>query len=370
MSAPKKIIHRITEEEMLECWKFGLKYFLDPTKSIQNRTVGQNRGLGGILDSFMNKIVESAVCKEIEKLNKDIKCFPDFEIHKLKKGKTEPDIFKIKDEDATEKRDPNLYVEIKYITDSDHWLGPKADEVESILNNEYGITDKAKMFYVYGEIVDAKRTSNDRESSILGAYLKKFLPKDGILKKFHSIRNLSVEIKYVFSIKDIEKFGVHFPAGGYMTNPEIFSEPAKSTRKRILKKMNENVYTSVPTNGKKFPRETGTFLTKTVSGKSKKIRLPYPDPFGDVKFSGEIELHRENHSSTVNHFFRCLSKVTVSHKVLGNWKFNKGDVWNYKIMHSGRDPELRKNNTFVARRNKKVTEKLCASRLKEIARKI
>jgi len=152
-----RIIHKISKKDVQKSWEFGLKYYLDNTKSIQNRTVGQNRGLGGILDSFMNKIVEIAVCKELEKLNKKIKCMPDFEIHKLKKGKTEPDVFKILEKGQKVPRDPNLYVEIKYITDADNWLGPKADEIESIMKNVYEITDTKKMFYVYGEIIDSKK---------------------------------------------------------------------------------------------------------------------------------------------------------------------------------------------------------------------
>jgi len=192
------------------------------------------------------------------------------------------------------------------------------------------------------------------------------IPEDETLENFHSIDDLSVEIKYVFSINDIEKFGTSFPAHGYMTNPQIFLTPAESTQKRILKKMKEGAYTKVSTEEEKFPRETGTFLPKK-EGEETKTRLPYPEPFGDITFTGDMDMYREQLDSTVNHFFHCLENVTVSHKVLGDWEFNKSNIRNYKIAHSGRDPELRKNNTFVARRNKKITAKFGAERLKEIA---
>ena len=367
MARSKKIIHQITKSDVKKCWDFGLKYFLDESKSIQNRTVGQNRGVGGILDSFSNKIVEIAVCSEIEKMNKKIKCVPDFEIHKLAKGKTEPDVFKII-EKKTE-RNPNLYVEIKNITNSDNWLGPKSDEVSSILNNVSGIKRKKDMYYVYGEIKDAKRVNNEsRKSSVLGAYLKHLLPNDITLKEFHSIRDLSVEIKYVFTIKDIEKYGTKFPKGGFMTNPEIFSELKTSTKKRILKNMKNKVYKNVPIKNNTLPRYAGTYINKKGSTKTK--ILPYPKPFGDTKFTGKIEMCIEKRSTRVNRYFHCLSTVKFSNKVLGTWKFKKGDVVNYKIFHSGWDPELRKNNTFVARRNNKITSKMGPRRLKEIARKI
>lgn len=370
MAVQRKIIHKIKEDEVKQCWEFGLKYFLDNKKSIQNRTVGQNRGVGGILDSFMNKIIEIAVCKEISKINKNIECFSDFEIHQLKKGKTEPDVFKVKEKTESVKRDPRVYVEIKNITDGDNWLGPKADELESIQNNEYGIKDTKKMFYVYGEIIDSRKEKNSRKSSILGAFLKKVIPKDATLKQFHDIADLSVEIKYVLSINDIQKMGVHFPAGGYMTNPEIFAEPSKKRKKTILKNMKSGKYTAVSTPNNTFPKETGSFLTEKNGSKTVKKSLPYPESFGEIKYSGQLEMHQEDLSSLTNRFFHCLSKVRVSHSVLGDWEFDKGDVQNFKITYSGRDPQLRKDNTFIARRNEKIAKKLCASRLGEIAKSI
>ena len=141
----KKIIHEITDSEVQQCWEFGLNYFLNSKKSIQNRTVGQNRGVGGILDSFMNKIVEIAVCKELSRLNKKITCLPDFEIHALNKGKTEPDVYKVVEKNSKKERNPKVYVEIKNISDADNWLGPKADEIESIMKNDYKIYDRLCM---------------------------------------------------------------------------------------------------------------------------------------------------------------------------------------------------------------------------------
>ncbi len=367
MAGTKKIIHKITTDEVKKCWEFGLKYFLDPKKGIQNRTVGQNRGVGGILDSFMNKIVEIAVCKELSKLNKKIECLPDFEIHALNKGKTEPDVYRIVEKKSKKKRDPLVYVEIKNITDTDNWLGPKADEIESIENNDLGITDLAKMFYVYGEIVDSKQGANKRKSSILGAYLKKLAPTDSTLSQFHDINDLSVEIKYVFSVKDIQQLGVPFPKGGYMVNPEIFDEPAKSTKVTIQANMEAGKYKKMNIVNGTLPAETGAFLTKAGGSKT---RLPYPRSFGDIKFKGKIEMHEQKLSSLINHFFYCLSDVAVSNDVLGTWTFDKGDVQNYKITYSGRDPELRKDNTFVARRNDKITSKMGPERLGEIASKI
>ena len=95
---PKECIYKITEEDLDKCWEFSLKYYLDETKAVYNRRVGSARGVGGILDSFFLKIIEIAVCKRLEELSKqDIEIPPDLEIRPLKKGKTEPDVYKIVD---------------------------------------------------------------------------------------------------------------------------------------------------------------------------------------------------------------------------------------------------------------------------------
>lgn len=362
-----RIIHKITDDELNQCWKFGLEYFLDNKKDIQARNGGQKRGVGGVLDSFINKIIEIAVCKELSKLNKNIECLTDFKIHPLNKGKTEPDVIRVIEKNNKIERNPNVYVEIKNISHKDNWLGPKADEIKSIQKNNYQITDTKKMFYVYGEIIDSKQSNNDRHSNILGVYMKKLIPEDPTLKVFHDISNLSVEIKYVFSVHDIQKLGVSFPKGGYMTSPEIFNEPAEKTKLRILKYIPLDKYKKMNIQKNILPKETGVFLTKTGG---KKIRLPYPESFGDIKFRGKINMYEEKMDSVINHFFHCLSNVKVSSDALGNWTFKKDDVQNFKIVYSGKDPELAKDNIFVARRNQKITDKLCAKRLANIAKEI
>lgn len=369
MTKQNRITHKITKNELNRCWKFALKYFLDNKKDIANRTGGEKRGVGGVLDSFMNKIIEIAVCKEMSKLNTNIECSTDFKVHQLYKNRTEADIIRVIEKNNKKPRDPKIYVEIKNISSADNWLGPKSDEIDSIKKNRYQITDTKKMFYVYGEIVDSKRSKNDRQSSILGIYLKKLIPNDPTLKMFHDISNLSVEIKYVFSVYDIQTLGVSFPKGGYLISPEIFNEPAKSRKTRFLKNLNK--YTKMNIQKKILPRETGAFITKTKENSEKPtIRLPYPESFGDITFSGKIEMYEQKLSTVINHFFHCLTNVKVSSDVLGNWTFKKGDVQNYKIIYMGQNPELKKDNIFIARRNQKITAKLCAKRLANIAKKI
>ena len=91
--------YQITMDDLLECWNFSIGYFLDPKKDIVDRTNFTQRGLGGIVDSFMKKLHEIAVCEIIKKYNTKIFPATDFELHGVGKtqgdNRTEPDIVQV-----------------------------------------------------------------------------------------------------------------------------------------------------------------------------------------------------------------------------------------------------------------------------------
>ncbi len=91
--------YKITLKDLDECWDFSIGYFLNPKKGVVDRTNLMERGLGGILDSFMKKLHEIAVREIIKKHNKNIRPITDFELHDIGKtqgdNRTEPDIIKV-----------------------------------------------------------------------------------------------------------------------------------------------------------------------------------------------------------------------------------------------------------------------------------
>ena len=119
------IIYKICLDDIEKSWKFALEYYLDESKPIKDRTNFQKRGLGGIIDSFLNKIIEIAVCKKLHEINPKKIFETDFDIHPLTKKKTEPDIINIVEKNR-KSSEPKIYVEIKNSADADDWFGPKA----------------------------------------------------------------------------------------------------------------------------------------------------------------------------------------------------------------------------------------------------
>jgi hypothetical protein len=91
--------YKITMADLEECWNFSVGYFLNPKKDVIDRTNYIERGLGGIVDSFMKKLHEIAVREIINENNKTIFSITDFELHSIGKtqgdNRTEPDIIRV-----------------------------------------------------------------------------------------------------------------------------------------------------------------------------------------------------------------------------------------------------------------------------------
>jgi len=335
------LTYKITKKDLDRCWKFSLKYYLDETKSTTIRSVGSDRGVGGIIDSFFMKILEVAVCKTLEELSvQDIEIPPDFEIRKLKKGKTEPDVYKIIDKKTGKERDPNFYVEAKNLMRNHNWVGPKKHELDSITDNEFGIKDKKKMYYFWCEINDSKfDPAHSRKSSLVGSYLRNISPKNKHLKPFHSYRNMSVKILFVHTVLQIEQ-GIFFPKKSIFADPDFITNEDEC--KKFKKKHDNNDLT-----GYRKTTVTKTFPNpKVYHGKKNHSLLK---TFGKIKFTGNVEMYLKKNQSSKKYFFKCNTPVKITSNV-GTWKLKKGDFRCYHIKPSGQYAEMRDDNYFLPRR--------------------
>ena len=357
-----EFIYKITADDLDRCWKFSLQYYLDETKPVFNRRVGSARGVGGIIDSFFLKIIEIAVCKILEGLSsQDIEIPPDLEIRPLKKGKTEPDVYKIVDKKTKEERDPKVYVEVKQLQSNHNWVGPTEKELDSITANEFGVDDENKMYYFWCEIKDPNfEEGAGRRSSLLGSYLKHLAPGNENLKTFNDFSDMYIEIKFVHTVAEIKQ-GMHFPEDTVLVDPEVFTQDGTSSFKKKHADGDLAGYDKIPAT-KTFPEPT------TYSGGKNHSLL---DIFGDIKFAGKIDLYAKKDQASKKYFFACKTPVGVSSK-LGKWHFKKGEVWSYHVRPSGAFPKLRNDNYLQPRRMLKQEKLYQPSKalLEKIAREI
>ena len=347
---------------MKKCWKFAIEYYLDESKPIKDRTNHQKRGLGGISDSFLNKIIEIAVCKKLHEINSKKEFKTDFEIHPLTKKKTEPDIIKIVEENRTDPN-PKLYVEIKNLGETDDWFGPKNSELKSIKKNVFGIKNTKKIYYIYCQIKDRKGQS--RKSSPLGTWLKHIVKNDGGLEKFHNVKDLFVEFSYVFTASDIDRHGTKLDEGTPMPDTDVFPFVTERTKKIILKKINNDELEKIKLKGKILPKFTASRQTETEW-------LSYPESLGNFKFTGKLEAFKIELKTVRNCWIKCITDVIVRNDVLGDpvGSFKKDQIVLFKIKQKG---ELYKKNStdiLVARCNTQKIEHFHPNRISEIAQNI
>ncbi len=333
-----KMEYEIKKEDLEKCFKFAVEYHLDETKLVANRTTGQYRGLGGIIDSFViGKLIEIGVAKIIEKGTKKI-CGLDFELHKLNKDNiSDPDIVKIIEGGVD--RNPNLYVEIKNISKEDRWIGLTNEQFITILSNKLVKDNPKKVILIYATLI----TKNERNSiDPLGVYLKSKIDTD-LLKKFCNVGELYVKIQYIITGEDLKKHGVYFNQGSYLYETEIIKEASQMTSKKILQ------------NNEKFEKVEIKHGQLPIIMSS---NLPEPKEFGKFEYEGDIDVYLKNNYKNGNvsskrMYIYAKAKTKITNAVLGVFELEEGKVYECWFATVGMNPSLKRNNIWIAQRNLK-----------------
>jgi len=325
--------YQLKKEDLEKCFKFAIEYHLDQTKLSSNRTTGQYRGLGGIIDNFLiGKIIELGVVKILEKYTKK-EVFLDFEIHPLKKENvSDPDIIKIKE--GGSERGPKLYIEIKNISPLDRWIGLTQEQFKAILKNKIIDADSSKVYIVYATLV-SKDEENDKDP--FGSYLKSELNLEE-LNKFCDVENLYVKIQYILNGKELKDKGIVFNEGSFLYETNIFQELNKKTAKKILDEKNNLIYEKIVNLERKLP-----VIMRNNKPPSKEI--------GEFEYEGEINIYKKKNEKSERMYLYCKTDVLVFNKVLGIFKLEKGKIYDCFFTTVGMNPTLKRNNIWVAHRN-------------------
>ena len=73
---------KVTDDALEKSFNFAVQFHLDPKKGQSNRTTGQTRGLGGVIDSFLRgKVIELAIVDILKKINPNKDYHLDFKVH-------------------------------------------------------------------------------------------------------------------------------------------------------------------------------------------------------------------------------------------------------------------------------------------------
>mgnify|MGYP006908352242 CR=1 FL=1 len=151
----------VTKEHIKKAFEFSVKYHLNPKKAKRNRTSGQDRSLGEIVDSFISgKVIELGVIDILKKVNSKKDFLPDLEV-RSSQDYDDPDIVAVVENGN--KRDPNVFVEIKNDLGDYRWTGLYKEQFETMKNHKSINGNLEKILIVYASIKSKKGAGKERD---------------------------------------------------------------------------------------------------------------------------------------------------------------------------------------------------------------
>lgn len=341
---------QVTYDDLKECFDFAVLYFTDDKKVKYNRTTGQNRGLGAILNDFLiGKLIEIGVARAIGIINSKKQCIPDFSIYNLTNEKAASADIETVVENGI-KRKARLFTEIKNISLTDRWIGLTKEQMETIGKNSLVGNEAGKIYFIYAHLTSQSLKNIDP----LGVFLKQHY-YNGEMDKFADIADLGIEIIQIITCEELRDNGTEFLKGSYFYETEIVQPILPNELKRIT---NSKGIKTIRANGN-IP-----FLPRQKSMKES-VEI------GDIIVKGSVNLLIKDNLKSRRVIIECLQDSVLSNKVLGEFELVKGNFYELHIDTVGRDPVLKRNNIWIARRNLHNVIKFSAEeRLKEIAERI
>jgi hypothetical protein len=206
-------IYKFNKDDLYEILEFIKNYHLNPTKGQRGRTNQGKRGFGGELDEWMpGKLLEIAVCRILERHNKNKKLFPDFEIYSNKEvgDKSDPDITEVQDLKGL-KRKPEAFVEVKRLDPDAKWLGPRKHQIKNMTDG-----------YMVHATISFTDQKNKKQQDITASALQELINEDIYdLSDFSKFSDLEARIEYIYSFRDLKNKGHFFESGNIIPETEF-----------------------------------------------------------------------------------------------------------------------------------------------------
>lgn len=342
---------KLAKEDLFKCLEFSVKYHLDERKSNTNRTTGQDRGLGAVINDFiLGKFIELGVAKAIETFNPHISCKLDFEIHPLnQENSSDPDIVGILEENK--ERKPNIFIEVKNISPRDRWVGLTKEQLNTITGNSIAKKEGENVFLVYASLgSDNPNCDND----LLGIFLKSET-KNELFDNFCNIGEVYCDISHIISSKELLEYGTAFDEGSYFYETNVVGLPIDETKSKKIKEAGFSEFA--------FKNAELPIVSRNKVGEFKEI--------GDFFCQGEIVMYVKKNDKSNRVYIDCKTDSVISNKVMGEFILEKDKMYELFWETVGRNPVLKRNNIWIAhRRLEKILTEKVENRLKYISSNI
>ena len=303
-------------------------YYLDPKKATSGRTNSEPRGFGATLDAFTRgKLTEVGIKRMIEKLA-PIKCGLDFDMKNPSEVRVEPDIITIKENGVI--REPKIFTEIKNTSVNDRWIGVTDEQLNSMKEGSNG----RDIYMIYSSLKGARVEGNSKTSDFVGMYLKHISGLD-IFSNFSDL-SAKANLEFILSTNELEKYGTPFPAGDLTYETNLFDGP------KIIHKKDGTLRSGIELDGE-YRSYGGKIHVKRKDGQ-------IDNKHGLFNLSGDFDIFKKVNEKSIRSYIRCLSDVKVSNDTFGSYFLEKGKIYNFILETLGRDPILKRNNLFIAKR--------------------
>jgi hypothetical protein len=326
-------------EDFDKCFEFAVKYHLDPTKTSSGRTTGRSRSLGEVIDSFLGgKLAELAAVKLLKNTGSKKEYKLNFDIVSTAEVKNEADIIGIRADKKSKYRKPNLFIEIKLASESDHWVGPTLAQFNTIKSQQ---PDLKKVFFM-GLTIKSDSNLDAKTKDLLGIYLKSLSP-NSIFKNFDSLNNLNAYLLYIISGEDLQKHGDQFLKGMHFYDTDLFQEVASITQKIILDNKSKRYKVS-----KIFTDVAPRLLPKSGFISDLQNTIPNSKFFDFESFNGQYKIFEIQNQKSISYYMHCLSNIYAETKYFGSIELEKNKIYKYGISTLGRNPVLARDNIWIS----------------------
>jgi len=332
---------KLTIREFEKIFNFAINYYLDPRKKTTGRTSSEIRGLGGIIDAFTwGKLVEVGVSKLLKQYNPYKNYKIDLDIKSNADVKDEPDIISITEyKTSVINRKPNVFVEIKNTSENDQWIGLTKEQFSTINIASSG----RPIYFIYGNIFSEQKVSN-RSTSLLGMYLKYLLKRDKRFIDFSAF-NITVNIQFIFSSKELLSHGYNFKKGNQLYESNVF------------KKVENKIGILFNKLGRTLPSVTKHNAINTSSYTAIKVyilnNMEAEDCLSDFQIKGHYRLYSKKNSiphsrkKSIKKYIECISNVVIEHTVFGSFELSKDFIYTFNLTPI---LVLNRNNYFISKR--------------------
>ena len=322
-------------EDFKRVFDFSIKYHLS-NKSLTDRTNGNPRSLGAIMDAFSRgKPTEIGVEKMLYTTNSNKNYILDFDIHE---ANNDPDIIKITENG--EQRDVNCFIEIKNLSNGDNWIGLREEQFTAIkVSASAKNIDLDKVYIIYATL---KTEQENKENDLTGMFLKKIedINKTQLFQKYAEL-NAQINIEIIISLKDLDKFKRIFLKGEYFYGTNLFYDVS---RKSIYD--TENLLRSKFTEVKNYQNYSGD-IELNISPNNEKTKDLREF---QILNSANFKIIKKTNEKSEKYFIECFSDVKLFNEVFGHFDLNSNNIYTFDIDTIGRNPALKNNNLFISKR--------------------